>query len=199
MQFSDLKSEFAERGFDDFSDTRRGSFINQGLRELDRLHLWPWREKSVTGIAPVTVTDLGPIEAVTNESLDYRLQQVQFRDLLDAHGDLSTSGVPDCYYVSRPSGDPVVATYPTGTDTIGIQYWKVTVDLAGASDEPASPDDVHPLIVDLAVVRAYRAKDNHEAARELRAEVDLQIQHLLAQYPPGVGDFEGHIVSPGDW
>jgi hypothetical protein len=199
MQFSDLKTEFAERGFDDFSDARRGTFINAARAELDRLHLWPWREKSATGVAPFTVADLGIIESVTNETTDCRLQAAQFRDLVDAHGDLSTSGTPDCYYIAWPSGSPVVATYPSNSDTIGVQYWKVTVDLSAAGDEPASPDDVHPLIVDLAVVRAYRAKDNHEAARELRAEVDLQIQHLLAQYPPGVGDFEGHIVSPGDW
>ena len=199
MNFSDLKTEFAERGFDDFSDTRRGSFINQGLRELDRWALWPWREKSVTGTAPLTVTDLGVIEAVTNETQDYPLKGAQFRDLLSFYGDRSISGTPEVYYVAWPSGVPVVATYPDNSDTIGVQYWKVTADLSASSDEPSSPDDVHPLIVDLAVVRAYRAKDNHEAARELRAEVDHQLQQLLVQYSPGVADDPGHIVGFGDW
>jgi predicted trehalose synthase len=164
------------------------------------MHLWPWREKSVTGTAPVSITDLGVIEAVTNESQDYRLQQAQFRDLLDAHGDLTTSGSPECYYIGWPSGSPVVATYPSNADTIGVQYWKVTADLSGSSDTPASPTETHYLIVDLAVRRAALNAGDHDGAAAVQQQIDRQVGDLMEQYPPGVGDFQGHIVQPSsDW
>lgn len=196
MDFAALKEAFAERGFDDFSDARLGSFINQGRQELDRMFLWPWREKSVTGTSPISITDLGVIEAVINTSQnDMPLAGRQFRDLLDFYGDLSASGAAWCYYVAWPSGTAAVATFPSNADTIGVQYWRVTPDLASASDEPAAPVEVHSLIVDLAVVRGYRAKDNHESARELRAEVEGQLDALLMQYQPGVADSPGHFVA----
>jgi hypothetical protein len=199
MTFAELKTELSDRGFSDLSDARLGRYINYARAELDRMYLWPWREKSGTGTAPITISDLGVIEAVTNESQDYRLPQRQYRDLLDQHGDLSTSGTPECYYVGWPSGVPVVGTYPTNTDTIGVQYWKVTADLTG-SQEPDSPDEAHYLIVDLAVRRASRDVGDHEGAEAIQSEIDRQINDLLIQYPTGIADNPGHIVQPtSDW
>jgi hypothetical protein len=198
MTFAELKTELADRGFSDLTDTRLGRYINYARAELDRMYLWPWREKSGTGTAPVTIADLGQVEAVTNESQDYRLQAAQFRDLLDAHGDISTSGTPECYYRAFVSGSPVIATYPTNSDTLGVQYWKVTPDLSGSSDEPESPDDAHYLIVDLAVRRALLDVGAEERVATVQQEIDRQIDNLCEQYPPGVGDFQGHIVQPSD-
>jgi hypothetical protein len=189
MQFSDLKTALSERGFDDFSDTKLGRLINEGRRELDRMDLWPWLEASATGTAPMTITDLGEIEAVINTSRDDELLLPhEYQRLLAAYGDLSTTGVPVYYYRSRPSGDPVVATYPTSSDTIGVQYWKVTTDLSGASDEPAAPDELHPLILDISTRRAWREKNQHDEARAIQEEVALQIADLRLRYTPGVRD-----------
>lgn len=196
MDFSELVDELQARGFSDLTDARAGVYINNARAELDRMYLWPWRETSITGTAPISIADLAVIEAVTNETLDYRLPAVQFRDALDMWGDLSITGTPSVYYTASPLGVPAVATYPTGTDTIGVQYWKVTVDLTGTQD-PASPSEAHYLIVDMAVQRAYRDKHNHEAANALQAEIDRQLDALLFQYSPGVADDSGHII--GGW
>lgn len=200
LTFEALKTELGDRGFSDLSDSRRGYYINAARAELDRMHLWPWREASGTGTAPLTVSDLGVIEAVTNETQDYALTRREYRDLVNQYGDISTSGTPSFYYVGWPSGAPVVATYPTSSDTIGVQYWKVTADLADPSDEPDSPDDAHYLIVDLAVRRAYRDVDNHEGADAVQEEIDRQLNDLLVQYPPGFMDDQGLSVLPSsDW
>lgn len=188
MTFAELKAELLARGFSDLTDARAGVYINAARAELDRMFLWPWREKSVTGVAPVTVTDLGTIEAVINTSQnDCPLRKVDYQTLLDGYGDLSTTGMPWAYYVGWPLGAPAVATFPTSGDTIGVQYWKVTADLTG-SQTPASPSDAHYLIVDLAVRRAYRDTDNHAAAESVQLEIDRQIDSLLFTYPPGVQD-----------
>lgn len=193
MDFAALKTELADRGFSDLTDARRGVLINAAAAELDRLHLWPWREKSVTGTAPLSITDLGPIEAVTNETQDYRLRKVDFQTLLDSYGDLSVSGDPRFYYTAWPAGTPAVATYPTNSATIGVQYWLVPPVLTG-TDPPTSPADAHYLIVDLAVRRAAKDPERRALAQE---EIDRQLDQLLFQYPPGIADGPDAFVGFG--
>lgn len=192
MDFSELKDELAARGFGYLSDTRLGVYINNARAELDRMYLWPWLEASATGTSPLTVTDLAAVEAVVNTSQSNApLYPIDYRTLTEAYGDLSTSGSPSYYYLARPSS-PEVATYPvSSTDTIGVQYWKVTPDLSASSDTPASPEEAHYTIVDLAVRRAYRDSDNHQEAEQIQSEIDRAIGQLLLQYPPGIADHSG--------
>lgn len=204
MTFAELKAELVARGFDSLSTTRQGYLINNARAELDRMFLWPWREKSESGPAPLSIADLGTIEAVTNTSVagSPRLQRADYRTLLDSYGDLSTSAAPEFYYVAWPSGTPEVATFPTNSDDIGVQYWRVTPDLTGV-EEPASPDQAHYLIVDLAVRRAYRDNDEHDNAAALQPEIDNAVQQLLEQYPPGIADgpdaYVGVSFQSEDW
>jgi hypothetical protein len=203
VNFSELKTELKARGFDDLSDARAGVYVNAARAELDRLALWPWREKSVTGTAPVTVSDLGTIEKVLNTSQsDAPLRKVDYQTLIECYSDLSTAGSPWAYYVAWPSGSPVVATYPTSSDTIGVQFWRVSPTLTG-TDTPLSPENAHYLIVDLAVRRAYRDRDNHQAAESVQSEIDRQLDGLLVQFPPGIADGPDAYVGVGyhseDW
>lgn len=191
MDFSELVQELKDRGFSDLTTARAGTIVNAARAELDRLHLWPYRQTDLTGTAPLSIADLGPIETVTSETGDYRLVPAQFRDLLDYYGDLSTTGSPTCYYTASVLGVPVVATYPTGTDTIGIVYYKVTVDISG-TQEPASPDEFHELILEMAVRRVAKDPERRALAQQ---EIDRLLASLLVQYPPGVSDGEGMIIS----
>lgn len=192
MDFTALKAELAARGFDYLSSTRQGYYINAARAELDRMYLWPWREASTTGTAPLTISDLAAVEAVVNTSQSNQvLTPIDYRTLTERFNDLSTAGLPTYYYTARPSS-PEVAVYPTSTtDTIGVQYWRVTSDLSSGSDTPASPSEAHYTIVDLAVRRAYRDSDNHAEAEAIQSEIDRAIGQLLIQYPPGIADHSG--------
>lgn len=204
MNFTALKAELAARGFDHLSDTRLGQYVNWGRAELDDLYRWPYREAAVTGTAPLIVTDLGVIEAVTNETSHATLQPADFRGLLEDYGDLSLSGTPSSYYVSWATGVPEVATYPASTNTIGVQYWKVTPDLSAGTDTPLAPTRFHGLIVDLAVRRAYRDRDNHQAAEQLQVEIDRQVQTMIGallggQQVQGAGLYMQVTGASEDW
>jgi hypothetical protein len=197
MTFAELKTELAARGFSDLSDARLGIIINQARRKLDRMYLWPWRESFITGEAPLLIGDLGIIEAVTNETRQETLDPAQYRWLTKVEGaNLDESGVPSYYYVGWPDGNIVLATYPTSTDTIGVQYWKVTSDLAEDDDVTVTPEEVDDVVLDIANQRAYRDRHNHAEAREMQVEIDDAIDTLLQQYPPGSADGQGHIVEP---
>lgn len=202
MNFSELKQEVSDRGFSMLSDTRLGRYVNVARADLDRAFLWPWREASATGTAPLAIANLGQIEAVVNKTQNAPLSPVDFHTLLDNYGDLSLSGTPSYYYVGWSSGTPQVATYPTSSDTIGVQYWKVAADLSG-TNTPISPSETHYLIVDMAVQKAQRDSDNHEAAAALQPEIDRQIGTLLNAYPPGQQDgpdaYVGVTYASEDW
>jgi hypothetical protein len=204
VDFTALKAELVARGFDSLSTTRQGYYINAARAELDRMFLWPWREKSASGTSPLSVSDLGRIEKVTNSSQSaLPLAKADRSTLIDIYGDLSVSGTPGYYYVASPSGSTQVVAIPVSTNTISVQYWKVTVDLSGASDTPASPSEAHYTIVDLAVRRAYRDNDDHGAAAALQPEIDNAIAQLVEQYPPGQPDgpdgFVGVTGASEDW
>lgn len=177
MNFSALKTEYSGRGFNHLSDGERGSDINQARAALDEMFLWPYREKGVTGVAPVAIPDLGVVETVTNEDIDYQLAPADFRSLGGAVGDLSIAGVPMVFYVG--SGN-VVATYPVSSSAIiGVQYWRITPDLMDDADLPLAPSRFHPLIVDLAVSRGYRRTDNFASAQALQPWIDQQVQVMV--------------------
>lgn len=189
MNFSELTTELGNRGFSYLSDTRKGQFINRAISRLDSMYRWPYREASGTGVAPVTISDLGQVEAVTNQNRgDYPLEESSYADLTNWYGDLTTTGTPIYWYRAFVSGDPVVATYPVSTDTVGIQYWKITPTL-DSTDEPLAPERYHLLYVDMAVQMAYRDSDNHAQAEALQVEVNRQIfemiEDLLPQQGPG--------------
>ena len=200
MDFDSLKTELSDRGFSDTTDSRRGIYINAGRAELDRMYLWPWRETSATGTAPLIVTDLGVIEMVTDETRSLPLEVAQYRDLANSFGDLTTDGNPQYYYVGRSSGSAVIATYPESSNSIGVQYWKRTPDLSVSSDDPASPDEAHLLIVDLAERQLRRRLGDAEGVAVLSADIERQIADLLQQYPPGAADGQGFtVVSTQFW
>jgi hypothetical protein len=176
-----------------------GVLVNRAYQRLVGLHRWPFREASGEGTAPLDVTDLGQIEAVTNETQQYPLELVSYDDLLEWYGDLTTTGNPAYAYRAFVDSIPVVATYPTNTDTIGVQYWKFPTDLSGVQ-VPIVPARYQLLIVEIASVMAERERGNHDAANALQVEVDRQVAEmvddLLPQQEPA---FQSISFASEDW
>src|SRR3954469_10110960 len=97
LTFTDMETELAARGFT-ISTARAGVLVNRAYQRLVGLHRWPFRGASGEGTAPLDVTDLGQIEAVTDETTQTPLQLVAYTDLLEWYGDLTTSGAPEFAY-----------------------------------------------------------------------------------------------------
>lgn len=180
MNFAELKTELAARGFKGLSSTRQGQFINWAYLELCGLHQWPFLENSATGTTPLAITTLGTIEAVIDEDRNVELLPVEYRDLVAEVGDLSTTGVASVYYIANPSGTLQVATYPVTTNTIGVQFYEVPAELTG-TDTPVVPARFHDILVDLAVTRAYRNKDLFQQADALQAHIDRRVQQMAVE------------------
>lgn len=193
MNFAALKTALSGRGFQTLTDTQLGEDVNDARQRLDNLFLWPYREKSVVGVAPLAVTDLGTIEAVTNETHDYQIAPASYQWLLDTFGDLTLDAAAEFFYVATPAGAPVVATCPSNGDTIGVQYWKRTPVLSADGDEPLAPADYHTLIVDMAAQRAYMRSTNFQAGQALQPFIDQGIQGMINTLLGGQ-----QIAGPGE-
>lgn len=179
--FAELIDELQARGFFTGDDTRAGLYINTARAELDGMRPWPYLEKGVSGNAPLTITDLRTVEAVTNEDLDYQIRPASYQQLIDAYGDLSVTGTPAYFYVAWDAGVPVVTVYPASSSTtIGVQYYRVTVDLTG-TDEPAAPSQFHSLYVDIAQRNAYEDRGDYGAAANLQAIIDRKLAFMVDQ------------------
>lgn len=199
MNFLQLKKELSDRGFTYLSELRQDRYINWARAELDDLDLWPYREASATGPAPLLIPDLGVIEMVTDETLHQALRPADFRDLVHAYGDLSTAGTPQQFYLGQPNEVPVVAVYPTSGHTIGVQYWKVTPDLVDDTDTPESPARWHRVIVDIATRMAYRDSDNHQAAEALQVQIDRDLNLMRASLVGQVSGPESGVRVTEVW
>lgn len=177
MNFTELKTELAARGFDYLTDIRRGQYVNWARAELDDFALWPYRLATSSGPTPLTIADLGVIDDVLDTSnSNQSLLPSSHAALVHQFRDLSTPGIARFFYV-----DGGVKVYPAGAP-ISVRYFKVPPDLTG-TDVPLAPVRWHRAIVDIAVRMVYRDSDNHDAAAALQAQIDrdlgLMMQALL--------------------
>jgi hypothetical protein len=174
MQFSALRTELSDRGFDELSSARLGSFINQGRAELDNLYCWPYRLTSASGASPLTITDLGTIEEVadTAQSGSPPLDYADRRSLRDSYGDITRTGSPSFFFIDNG----VVRTYPVG-GTLAVRYYKRTPLLVADADTPLAPVDYHLLYVDFAA--RWAAKDGFQPDG-LSADILRQVQIMVA-------------------
>lgn len=171
-----LRTEVQARGFDYLTNSRIDRFINDAYVRLCNTALWPFRELTVSGAAPLTIADLGVLASVVdtangNNSLAWRDR----RTLVDLYGDLATAGSPTYFYIEDGT---TLRTYPVG-GTLTVRYWKRAVKLVNDGDVSIVPDDYSDVLIDMAVRRAYIDSDNFAAANALKADVDERIGQMM--------------------
>lgn len=176
MNFAQLDTEFAARGFKHLG-SRRAQYLNDAyLLDICELEHWPWLEKTAKGKAPLEISDLGHIWYVIDRTTNVQLQPLlEARIMDDWSTDLTTVGSPELFYIT---GGDTVNTYPTSaTDELEVRYWGVAPELSGG-DEPLLPKRFHSLIVDGAVARAYENSDDYELAQASKARFDERLEAM---------------------
>jgi len=166
MTLAELRAEVYARGFDYEGDTDRiDRWINQAYQELCEETAWPFLEASTSGTAPVTITDVRTVQSVSNTTTGRTLDGLARRDVVDVDPEVDDAGSPTHFYLDAQ----VLRVFPLNTtDTISVRYLKIPTALASDSDTPIVPTRYQDLIVDGAVIRAYKDDDEMEAAGILR-------------------------------
>ena len=207
MNFSELKAEFFDRGFnyleEDASDVARAErWLNQAYREILNLQAWPFLQATVTGASGAgfaNVPDLRRVRYVTDVSQTSgtapgrQLVRVSLDDLVAEGYDLTSTGAPDYYYIV---GGNAVYGYRLG-GTIRVDYFKRVAPMSG-TDEPVFDEEYHNLIVDKAVIKAYIDSDNFEGAQALQATTDAGLSAMAEDFQIESRDLQFIRVDPYD-
>lgn len=188
MTFQELLTEFYARGFDYLNDggagaTRAKRWINQGYMDIIEADDWPFLNDSVSGVAPLTITDLGTVESCVNDTTKRSLSFVDRRTLVESYPDLTTAGSARYAYFSDAT---TLQVFPVSTsETITVRYWQIPTELSAAGDTPLIPARYQYAIIDYACGRAYMDSDNPEMAQAARADADSLVQAMRTRllYP----------------
>lgn len=190
MNFNELVDELLARGTDyldeDASSLARAQrWINQAYQDILGLHAWPFVTTFIVGATDagtVTAADLRRILFVTvvsagaTEPSDTPLDRVLIEDLVRDGIDLTLTGTPEVYYVEAG----VVKSYPLG-GTLRLDYIKRVPPMTG-TNEPVFDSQYHNIIVDKAMVLAYKDNDNFEAATTLQTMLDADLRSMAEDY-----------------
>ena len=182
MDLSAIQTELQERGFGDVTSTTRLNYwINLAYQvDICEAEDWPFLVTTTTGTAPLAISDLRTVLSVVDSTQDLKLRPMDPSNITDdVDSDLTTVGTPWLYYVDNLT----VRVYPANTtDSLSVRYVKVPTALSAGGDTPVLPARFHYLIVDAAVRRAYRNKDNFEAASMLDGIVEEGLQKMRDAY-----------------
>lgn len=183
LAFSDLKTEVFNRGFDSLNDGGTGAsrvarWVNDAMHEIDEIERWPYRAATATGAAPLTVSDLGDVEAVYDSTNGARLAPIDRGALVQGDADLAATGTPTVFYLVGN----VVTVWPVAAVSLSVTYWKVGPDLSGNSDTPLMPDRFRMAIVNYAVASALEDKSNYQEAAVARASGDRLVERMRESY-----------------
>jgi len=182
LTFKEIYEEVVAHGWDNIAGEEGGEarikrWINQAYREIIDFKAWGFLEATKEGKAPLTIADLGHVLSVVNLTNETRLDYTTRAGL--AHWDpvLSATGVATQWFLE---GETELHVYPLDTaSTLRVVYLKNPADLKEDKDEPALPPAYHGLIVDGAVVRAYKTTDNCEAGGFVRQEFDRGLRNMV--------------------
>ena len=182
MNFSELKQELFARGTNYLEEDAAGQaraerWLNQAYREIANLQAWPFLVVTTTGTVGAGEVSLPDVRRVMYVTADgNRLRSIRLEELVDLDSDLTRTGTPAYWYLEGTT----IKTWPTG-GTITARYIKRLPPLSGTT-EPVFDEEYHDLIVDDAMLRAYKDTDNFEAYASLRQVYDAGLAQMTEDY-----------------
>lgn len=179
--FLNLQNELYARGYDHLNQNAAGRarakrYINQAHQELCLEELWPFRLATATGAAPLLIADLDRVLTVVDTANNRQRLFVASEEEL-SNADLTATGTPVYFY---RSASLQVSTWPVG-GTLSVRYFRVPNMLASDADTTLVPLRYSDAIVDGAVRRAAKDRDNPDAVALAEAERQRALTLMRAQ------------------
>lgn len=169
----ELMKEVFAQGFDDFEgdaekEARVKKWLNIAYQEITLAKDWPFLELEWEGLLPEEFPNLGHILDVVSVNNRMNLRPVDRRQLVRWNPILEeTNGIAEFWY---QEGADTIAVYPPApSETFKVRYSVFPTELTEASNEPLIPARFQYLIIDGAVMRAYRSRDAYQAAELVEA------------------------------
>ncbi|HEX6456232.1 MAG TPA: hypothetical protein VF009_06900 [Solirubrobacterales bacterium] len=200
MTFKELYEEAAERGFNDLlrseaQKARLKRWVNQAIREIIDIAPWPFLETVIEGSAPLLAENLGHVLSVTNRTTETVLTFSDRRLVVGRDPALDNTGVAEQWYLE---GGNTIHTYPLDSSAnLRVRYVQAPVELKADDERTIIPFAYQDLIIDGTVIRAYKNRDEFEAAQFTRQEWERGIKGLTHALLKPNYDNEKTIVRTG--
>ena len=182
MNLTALRTEFLARG-EDFLDsagtTRQDYFLNTAYHRICESYDWPWLFADATGTAPLTITDLRTVHSVVDTTNNNKLVRLDRRQLQDLDPALTSTGAPTYYYRDNETD---IKVWPVSSVTLAVRYLKVPPSLALTTDTPLVPARWHNLIVDGAMVEAFKDSEDYNELNSLEAVFQQRLSQMKSTY-----------------
>lgn len=197
MNLAELRTEVKARGFDYLPDARINRFINTAYTlDICEDEDWPFLEATVTGTAPLTISDLRSVDWVLDTTNRTKLRPLSQKHITDVSTDENQIGTPENFYVDE--GD-TIKTFPTNPSvTIQVRYTKAATELTQEEDEPVFPDRFHYLVVEGAIRRAYEDDDEWQAAATTEQIFKTRLQAMKDSYATQQRDRPAEFIVVSD-
>jgi hypothetical protein len=183
MLVSEMLSEMRDHGFDDLTDTRLLSFINDTYYDVATREPWPFLEVQATPTVNASTgqvtspTDIKQVLKLVDTVHGTRLEPIRGDDFIQINADrLTTTGQPLGYYFVGSA----LYLYPIPTSgTFKLLYLKAPAALTVSPDSsPILPTVHHRLIVLGALVKCYMLEDDAENAAVFTNMFEQRLQQM---------------------
>lgn len=177
LTLADLQTEFAARGgarLEASGNVRKNYFLNRAATDIYERKPWPFLETTATGASPLTIADVRQVMSVADSTNDAPLFPLDRRNVVMADPTLNDTGAPTNWYLE----DTVLKTWPTTSVSLSVRYLKVPADMSSGSDEPLIPNRYRLLIVDGAMLEAYKDADAFDADGALREDYEQALRRM---------------------
>jgi hypothetical protein len=177
MTLGEAQAELGERGFQYLAPSRMTLMLNDALTEIQDYWEWPWLRKTVTGAAPLQISDLKTVLKVT-DSNGNEIEGISDWDDFD----IASTGTPRNWWIDDTSGTPTLVAYPVGSATFTVRYESDSATLSAAGDTPTIPSRYSRVWLDFAVALAYEDSDNFAAAAQIRNRAIQRLNQMVERY-----------------
>lgn len=182
LTLEELMEEVFQSGFDDLKGKVAGErrvlrWINIAYREITGFKPWPFLEAEYEGALPATIANLAHVLDVYETHNKRPLRVADRRELIREETNLALTGPSTRWYMERGED---IAAYPVSVGaTYNVRFIVVPGDLTEPEDKPLIPAAFQYLIVDGAIMRAYRNRDNYEAAKLVKENWEFGIEQMV--------------------
>lgn len=191
-----LMSEVRERGYHSIVDPRLKRIANDAVRELARKSIaWPWLEQTVTGTAPLLLPRLRAVADVRGADRR-RLRHTSLPQLEHGGDPLYVSGRGSEFYVDAGGR---ARTFPDSTEQLTVRYFAWPLVMENPEQGIPVPEELHALVLDLAVIGAAKEMHDWDTVSGLRVLVNEAIGEALDSYiDQQIADHD-YVVHVGEW
>jgi hypothetical protein len=179
LTFKELREEFLERGFDDFNegDARVKRWANRAYHELCEEKPWPFLATStIEGAAPLEVDDLAHVLGFADVGTGAPLTFADERELTALDPTLARTGPASRWF--QASG--ALSVWPEDASGVyQVRYTRLPQELEADDDRLAIPARYQEVVIDGMAKRAYKNRDNFEAAAAVTVEWERGVRQMV--------------------